>query len=71
MFGVWRPRVPSWPHVPGLFQLLDDEDTVAINWPPIPPDLKLIEHFLYGPPWLTTDDLRANWRANPGVEVHP
>lgn len=75
MFGVWlgRPRVPSgaWPHVPGVCQLLDDKDTDAIKWPPIPPDLNLIEHFLYRPPWLTIDDSGADWRPNPGVEVHP
>lgn len=75
MFGVWlgRPRVPSgaWPHVPGVCQLLDDKDTDAIKWPPIPPDLNLIEHFLYRPPWLTTDDSGADWRPNPGVKVHP
>lgn len=37
-------------HVPGVCQLPDDEDTDAINRPPIPPDLSLIGHFLYGPP---------------------
>lgn len=42
MFGLWlgRPRVPSgaWPHVPGVCQLLDDKDTDAIKWLPIPPE---------------------------------
>lgn len=44
-----------WALVSFCVTRLSDEDTDAINWPP-PPDVNRIEHFLFRPPYLTTDD---------------